>query len=290
MIDVAPPNHSTRLDLHITETFKVSRRIAQNWIKSGRVRVNGAPSKPSYIVIKGDQVACDPEENSDTIAPENIPLSIVFEDDDLLVLNKPPGMVVHPAVGHKSGTLVNALIYHFNSLSDIGGIDRPGIVHRLDKDSEGLMVVTKTNIAHFELKKQFKDRTVEKKYYAMVKGNVREDDFQIDLPVGRGSSKAWKMMIKKPGDENAKEALTRVKVIKRYVTKTLLEVSPKTGRTHQIRVHLAHIGHPLLGDPLYLKRHKGKGQLLQAFFLAFTHPVTKKWMSFSLPISKRLMQ
>ncbi|NQY74892.1 MAG: RluA family pseudouridine synthase [Candidatus Margulisbacteria bacterium] len=295
MIVIDPPDDAVRLDILVSKNRKISRRVAHNWIRNGRVLVNGEIVKPAYLTSQEDLISCQPDEESPTLAPENITLDIMYEDENLIIVYKPNGMVVHPAPKHTNGTLVNALMYHFEYLSDMGGEGRPGIVHRLDKDTEGIMVVAKTNSVHDHLKKQFKDRTVDKRYYAVVKGNMSEDHYVIDQPVGRikkkkGRRRGWRMGVKSSTDLDAKDALTMVTVIKRFTTKTLIEVVPKTGRTHQIRIHLAHIGHPLLEDPLYANKMNQKGQLLQAYYLSFIHPDTGKQLTFKRPLSTRLIQ
>jgi len=217
-------------------------------------------------------------------------MDILYEDNDLLVVNKPSGLLTHPvSPSAQSESLVSVLQDRGTTLSDVAGDYRAGIVHRLDRFTDGLMVVAKTNDAHQELARQFKNREVTKKYYAMVYGNVQDDERIIEKTVGRHAHRRMKMTTTNIASGLEKTASTKIKVLRRYNTKTLLEVSPKTGRTHQIRVHLAAIGHAVLGDPLYGKRKpQTRGQLLQSFYLGFTHPTSGKALSFELPLSDRL--
>ncbi|MFC1752620.1 RluA family pseudouridine synthase [Thermoproteota archaeon] len=238
--------------------------------------------------------------HSDNIHSNNstVKLNILYEDDDIIIINKPAGLTVHKGAATTGTLLTDTLKAHKRHLSDIGGEDRPGIVHRLDRDTEGLMIIAKTNAAHIHLAEQFKSRTIIKKYYAMIKGDPKNDYFIIDKPIGRHPKIRIKRTVVSETSPQAKTAHTEVRVMKRFGTKTLVEVTPKTGRTHQIRVHLAYAGYPVLGDPYYSGKKKEKqlkiqqklgkdlkGQQLQAFYLKFQHPRTGKWLEFKQPLS-----
>ena len=212
--------------------------------------------------------------------PEPLKLNLLYEDKSILVLNKPKGLIVHP--GPKTGTLVHGLLHYCNTLSTAGGEERPGIVHRLDKDTEGLMVIAKTNAAHNAIKEQFKSRTVVKKYYALIKGEPLEDEFIIDFPIAKKPARTGKIRISNIADEEVRDALTHIKVLARFNSTSFIEITPKTGRTHQIRIHLSHIGNPIVGDTLYSKKSNRKGQMLQAFHLSFIHPDTNQQLTFNL--------
>lgn len=275
-----------RLDYYISsELDEISRTYVQKLIKDKRVNVNGLYKKASYIVKEGDYIYIDlPEPKTLELAPENIPLDIVYEDSDVVVINKPQDMVVHPAPGNYSGTLVNALLYHVDSLSTINGIIRPGIVHRLDKDTSGLLVVAKNDNAHRELSNQLKDRKVYREYIALVHGVINNDSGEINKPIGRDPKDRKKMTVIYT---NSKEAITNYWVIKRYSKYTLVRVRLQTGRTHQIRVHFSDMRHPVVGDPIY---SNGKNefnlnkQLLHARKIGFIHPSTKERMEFECDI------
>lgn len=272
-----------RLDKFLAEYFKekFSRVFLQRLLKGGKVLLNGEIPKCHHIVSAGETfeiIIPKPEESA--ILAEDIPLDIVYEDEHLLVVNKPQGMVTHPAPGNYTGTLVNALLGHCNGLSGIGGVLKPGIVHRLDKGTSGLLLVAKNDNAHKRLAKQFKDKTTKRVYLALVNGNVELDNGTIELPIGRSVRDRKKMAVKFD-DESSKEAITHYKVVKRFGDFTLLECRLGTGRTHQIRVHLSYIGHPILGDEKYGTRGRFKMPMLHAATIGFTHPVTKKFMEFS---------
>ncbi len=273
-----PADKGRRLDIVLAERLDISRSMAQKLINAGLVKVNGSVLTKSSNLSGGETIeAIIPAKSSVSTKPEPIPLKVVFEDDDLVVLSKPPGMVVHPAPGHLSGTLVNALMAHTKGLSSIGGTDRPGIVHRLDKDTSGLIVAAKTDAAHQGLSEALKKRRVKKTYLALVKGVFKEDEGVISDPVGRHARDRKRMAA---GGTKGRQALTRWRVIDRFKRFTLLEVNPETGRTHQIRVHLTHIGHPIAGDPVYgpdaaaAAKLGLRRQFLHAAGLTFTHPVT----------------
>jgi 23S rRNA pseudouridine1911/1915/1917 synthase len=273
-----------RLDVFIAGALNITRSRAQNLIKDGRVRVNGGAGKPALPVAAGDAVEVDvPEPEPLDARPEDIALDIVYQDADVAVINKPKGMVVHPAAGNRTGTLVNALLHHIGDLSGINSVIRPGIVHRLDKDTSGLLLIAKNDAAHLSLAKQIKERTASRVYYAIVLGNFRDDQGEIDAPIARHPADRKRMAVLAGG----REARTLYKVLERYGEATLLELRLVTGRTHQIRVHLAHIGHGVLGDPVYGPK-RGKypidRQALHAGEIAFDHPSTGQRMTFCAPL------
>lgn len=269
-----------RLDTYLAEKYSdLSRNTIQRLIEEGDVLVNNTKKKTSYKVQTGDVIEVNiPEVKETNIKPEDIPIDVVYQDDDIIVVNKPKGLVVHPANGNPDGTLVNAIMAICkDSLSGIGGELRPGIVHRLDKDTSGLLIIAKNDKAHINMSNQIKNREVKKIYIALVKGIIGEDEATIDMPIGRSTKDRKKMAVRKDG----KEAITHFKVIKRYKKYTLLEVKIDTGRTHQIRVHMAEIGHPVVGDMVYSngKNEFGvEGQMLHAKSLDFKHPVTGEQM------------
>lgn len=272
-----------RLDKVLAHHFnRYSRSQIKKWIDAGRVTLNGNKAKGKEKVAPGDQVEMDPEPPKRIkLEPENIPLDIVYEDDDVIIVNKPQGMVVHPAPGHPDHTLVNALLYH-SPLSTINGEFRPGIVHRIDKDTSGLLMVAKNDQAHRSLSAQLKAKTTEREYVAIVHGVINEDSGRIDAPIGRSKVDRKKQAVVADG----KAAVTHFRVLKRYQHYTLIACRLETGRTHQIRVHLAYIGHPVAADPLYgpKKTLPGKGQYLHARTLGFKHPRTGKRMHFEAPL------
>lgn len=280
MEKIVVDEENLRLDAYIAKKEeKLSRTMIQKLIEEGDVLVNGNTKKISYKVQAGDIIELNiPEPKETGIKAQEIPLDIVYEDNDIIVVNKPKGMVVHPANGNPDGTLVNAIMAKCKgSLSGIGGEIRPGIVHRLDKDTSGLLIVAKNDQAHINMSKQIKDREVKKIYIALVKGNIAEDEATINMPIGRSTKDRKKMAVRKDG----KEAITHFKVLKRYDKYTLLEIKIDTGRTHQIRVHMAEIGHPVVGDSVYSngKNEFGvEGQMLHAKSLDFKHPITQKQM------------
>jgi 23S rRNA pseudouridine1911/1915/1917 synthase len=274
-----------RIDRWVSdEISNESRSRIQQLIKSGNISVNGLSVKTSYRMKTGDEVCVHvPEPEPLNVAPENIPLDIVYEDTSVIVVNKPRGMVVHPAPGHMGGTLVNALLGHCHDLSGINGVMRPGIVHRIDKETSGLLMVAKTDEAHHSLAAQLKDKTTKRLYLAIVHGILPHDEGTINAPIGRADKDRKKMAVT---DKNSKQAVTHFKVLERFSKFTFVACRLETGRTHQIRVHMAFIGHPLAGDPKYGPRKTLpiQGQALHAAELGFVHPVTQKFMLFRAPL------
>ena len=280
---------SCRLDAALAAESGISRAMAQKLIDSGRCFVNGKPAKKSVRVEPGDEITADiPEPERDDAAPENIALDVVYEDADLLVINKPKGMVVHPSAGHKDGTLVSALLYHCgDSLSGIGGVKRPGIVHRIDKDTSGLLLVAKNDASHLSLSSQIAAHTAARVYHTVVLGDIANGG-TVDAPIGRSRRDRKKQAV----TEDGKPAVTHYKVLSRLEGLTYLECRLETGRTHQIRVHMAYIGHPVLGDGVYgsLSSPQNKkyryleGQCLVAKEISFIHPRTGEKMHFEIPL------
>lgn len=274
-----------RLDKALSIALSKTRNHIEILFDEGHIWVNGKNEKPSYRVKENDVVEYEEKELVPSeMKKENIPLDIVYEDEDLMVINKPRGMVVHPANGHHEGTLVNALLGYCTDLSGINGVGRPGIVHRIDKDTSGLLVVCKNDFAHNEIAKQLKDKTMHREYYALCKGVIKEDDGKIIAPIGRDPYDRLKMAV---DVKNGKEAITFFHVEERFNQYTLVSVRLFTGRTHQIRVHMHYIGHPLEGDPLYGKKKNllfQNGQLLHAYRITFIHPRTQKEMTFEVPL------
>jgi len=283
-----------RIDKHITEVLadrSVSRSQVQEWIRIGAVNVNGCPVKPNAKVAADDRITVDiPEPEPLEAFPENIPLDIVYEDSDVIVINKPRGMVVHPAAGHPNGTVVNALLHHCRDLSGINGVMRPGIVHRIDKDTSGLLMAAKNDMAHASLSAQLKAHTVTRKYSALVYGSLEHDKGTVDAPIGRMNQDRKLYVVT---DKNSKHAVTHFAVVERFGDYTLLELKLETGRTHQIRVHMKYIGHPLVGDPVYggkSGRTLGmSGQALHAGVLGFEHPRTGEYLEFARPIPEDMV-
>lgn len=262
-----------------------SRSQVQQLIKDGHVLVNGAAIKTNFKCSPGDEIAVTlPDLQELDVLPEEMALDIYYEDSDVLVVNKPRGMVVHPAPGHTSGTLVNGLMAHCRDLSGINGVMRPGIVHRIDKDTSGLLMVAKNDMAHESLVQQLVDKTVTRKYQAIVHGIIPHDHGTIDAPIGRDKKDRQSMTVT---DENSKNAVTHFKVLERFRAFTYVECQLETGRTHQIRVHLKYIGYPLAGDPKYGPRKTLTdidGQALHAGVLGFVHPRTKEYLEFEAPL------
>ena len=301
-MDLAVPVESAaeRLDLFLrTHCPQHSRSSIQALIKAGAIRVNGKKTRPAYLVQPGDEIAVElPEPEPSTVRPEPLPLSIAYEDDDLLVVNKAAGMTVHPAPGATEGTLVNALLHHCRNLSGINGALRPGIVHRLDKETSGLMLVAKRDAAHRTLAASLQAHQIERRYAALVWGVLREENGRIEAPIGRHPKSRKKMAVV----EDGRAAATHFSVVEHCPFTTLVKCRLETGRTHQIRVHLAHIGHPVFGDPVYGGRDQARGvrpeyhrqanwmlslikrQALHAKKLRFAHPTTGEMMEFAAPL------
>lgn len=273
-------NDFDRLDSYLISRLDKSRSKIQSMIKSGNILVNGNVVKPSYVVKLGDIIDVDDiQEEVLSASPEKMNLDIVYEDDDVIVVNKVNGVVVHPAVGNTSGTLVNGLMYHSKNLSSINGEFRPGIVHRIDAYTTGLLMVAKNDKAHEFLAKQLEEKSTKRVYWALVWGVIPNDTGTIDAPIGRDSNDRKKMCVTAV---NSKKAITHFRVLERYKSATLIELSLETGRTHQIRVHMNYIGYPIVNDPVYGKRKliDDSGQCLHAKTLGFIHPTTLKEISF----------
>ena len=276
-----------RIDKYIAENADgLTRSAVQKLISEKCVTVNGKSADKNLKLKIGDEITVNlPEPEICEALPENIPLDIVYEDDDLLIVNKPRGMVVHPASGNYTGTLVNALMYHCGDrLSGINGVIRPGIVHRIDKDTSGLLIVAKNDFAHNLLAQQIKEHSFTRKYQAVVCGNIKDDSGTVNAPIGRHPTDRKKMAVTL---KNSRNAVTHYKVLGRYSGYTHLELTLETGRTHQIRVHMAYIGHPVAGDPVYSGKKyltKLNGQCLHAYYISFTHPRTNEIMTFSAPL------
>ena len=270
---------------------KLSREAIQRMIKNGKILVNGKLQKPSYKTTVDDVITIEEELPQEIdLKPQEMPLDIIYEDNDILIINKEKGIVVHPGNGNIDGTLANAVMALCKgSLSGIGGKIRPGIVHRIDKDTSGLIIIAKNDKAHINLSKQIQNREVKKTYIALVRGNVKENEATINMPIGRSTKDRKKMAVTKTG----KEAITHFKVLKRYLEYTLLEVNIETGRTHQIRVHLSQIGYPIVGDEVYSNGKNPfnvKGQMLHAAKLTFKHPTTNKEVTFEAPLPKYFIE
>ncbi len=260
-----------------------SRSSVQKLIAEGFLTVNGGSCKTNYKIKQGDVITVSlPQTEEPEAVPENIPIDIVYEDSDIIVINKPRGMVVHPAAGNYTGTLVNALLYHCKDLSDINGVRRPGIVHRIDKDTTGLIAVAKNNAAHLALAAQLKDHSMSRVYYAITEGIISENGGMVNAPIGRHETDRKKMAVNL---KNGKDAVTHFEVLERLDNATLVKCKLETGRTHQIRVHMAYIGHPIAGDPVYgIKRERGiTGQALHAGELTLVHPSTGERVTFKAP-------
>ncbi len=280
-------NEINRLDKAVSNiNTALSREAIQRMIKTGKILVNGKQSKPSYKTSINDIISIEEEipQEEITLKPQEMPLDIIYEDDDIIIINKEKGIVVHPGNGNPDGTLANAVMAKCKgSLSGIGGKIRPGIVHRIDKDTSGLVIIAKNDLAHINLSEQIQNRKVQKTYIALVRGCVKENEATINMPIGRSTKDRKKMAVTKTG----KEAISHFKVLERYNGYTLLEVKIETGRTHQIRVHLSEIGYPIVGDMVYSngKNPFGvEGQMLHAAKLTFKHPTTNKEVTFEAPL------
>lgn len=288
---VVEENANWRLDKIIAKKKpEFSRTRIQEMISNGLVLVNQKIEKPSYKIKIGDQIEITVADNTDLdLEPENIPLNIVYEDDDVIVVDKPSGMIVHPSPGIVHGTLVNALLYHCNDLSGINGVNRPGIVHRIDKETSGLLVVAKNDHAHQMLSQQLKNHDMTRRYIALVHGLIPHQHGKVDAPIGRDSKDRQKMAVT---THNSKHAVTNFTVLRRYRSMSLIECRLETGRTHQIRVHMSYIGYPVYGDPKYgwRKDDQTYGQFLHAKKLGFIHPTTNKYMEFESELPEYFKQ
>lgn len=289
-----------RADAYLSEALGVTRSAAVRLIENGNILLFGKSFPKNYKIRQGDVFGAElPEPESYEVEAEDIPLDVVYEDGDIIVVNKPKGMVVHPAAGNPRGTLVNALLYHCkDSLSGIGGVLRPGIVHRIDKDTEGLLVVAKNDASHLFLAEEIKEHRVSRIYYAIVIGNLKEDSGKVDAPIGRHPTDRKKMAVIRDAGQRSRRAVTHWSVAERFGRYTLIRCELETGRTHQIRVHMAYIGHPLLGDTVYggggtgfEANHKGliSGQCLCATELRLTHPTTKQEMIFKVDMPREFV-
>ena len=284
-------NNNIRVDKYLIDELDFSRSKIKRMIDSGNVLVNGKKVKASYVLKLDDEIYCNEDYSEEVeIKAQDIPLDIIYEDDYLLVVNKESGMVVHPGVGNYSDTMVNALMHHCNKLSNVNGKIRPGIVHRIDADTSGLLLVAKDDEVHNNLAKQISDKTVLRKYIALVQGVILEDTATIDAPIGRSVNDRKKMMVT---DVNSKDAITHIRVLERYKNSTLIECVLETGRTHQIRVHMAYINHPVVNDPVYgYKKLDDKefGQMLHAEVIGFNHPITGKYMEFKVDVPSKFKE
>jgi len=297
-IIVEPWEAGERMDIFLAGKTGITRSQIQKLIEQGNVLVNDNSINQNYRIRTNDLISLSiPEKQDEGLVPENIPIDILYKDEHLIVVNKPAGMVVYPAAGHSQGTLMNALAYHCDKLAAIGGPLRPGVVHRLDKDTSGLMVVALDDAAYYNLADQFKQRTINRRYLALIYGNFKEDAGEIALMIGRSESDRKKMST---SVRRGKEAVTRWKVLKRFNHAALIEAKLGTGRTHQIRVHFASIGHPVLGDRTYGKKTEIEAktnkkiffsrQMLHAERLGFIHPVTGKHLEFSSPLPEDMAE
>ena len=276
-----------RIDRYLSEkNAELSRSYLQKLLKEQGITVNGREVKANYKVQAGDEIRISlPDLSEPDILPEDIPLDILYEDEDVMVVNKPKGMVVHPSAGHTSGTLVNAILFHCQgNLSGINGVMRPGIVHRIDKDTTGALLICKNDVAHRDLAEQLKEHSIKRRYRAIVSGNLKDDEGTVEGPIGRHPVDRKKMAI---NYKNGKEAITHYKVLERFGNATYIECRLETGRTHQIRVHMTSIGHPLLGDEVYgsgKNPYHLQGQALHAMVLGFVHPRTGEYLEFTAPL------
>ena len=274
LIFIDENDENKRLDSYLAEiTPDLSRSKIQNFIKSGTVKINDTVKKPSYLLKENDKIEFEIlEQESLIIPPQNIPLDIVYEDENMLVVNKPSGMLTHPTAIERENTLVNALLYKYGeNLSDTNGEFRRGILHRLDRNTSGLLMIAKNNDAHEFLSQQIKEHTLTKKYRAIVKGAIKEDEFEINLPIGRNPNQPHEMVVR----EDGKQSLTNIRVLERFKEYTYIELTLITGRTHQIRVHMSHLKHPVYNDTLYgagQGKVKTQEQVLQSYYLSFTKP------------------
>lgn len=287
-LKVKKEEENERIDTYLSRNLNVSRSIVTKAIKSVNILVNDKKIKTGYLIKENDLITIKNLIEEIKIEGENIPLDIYYEDDDVLVVNKPTHMVVHPAPGNYKHTLVNALIYHTkNNLSSIGGENRVGIVHRIDKDTSGLLIIAKNNESHNILSSDFKNKRVKRKYIALVSGVIEASKGKIDAPIGRDKIDRKKMAVT---ESSSKKSVTNFKVLERFNKATLLELELETGRTHQIRVHMAYIGHPVINDNVYGKNIiNDYGQMLHAKYIGFNHPKTKEFLEFNAPLEKEFL-
>ena len=284
MLIITDKDENKRIDKYLVEQTEYTRSKIQKMIDNQNILVNGQSIKANYLLKKQDVISLEELTEDVDIEPENIPLDIYYEDDDLIVVNKPSGMVVHPAPGNYTSTLVNALLYHTRNLSTVNTNVRPGIVHRLDADTSGLLLVAKNDKVHNLLANAIQKKEVVREYIALVYGVIREDTATIDAPIGRDRNNRKKMCVTK---DNSKMAVTHIRVLERYKDTTLIRCRLETGRTHQIRVHLSYIGHPIVNDPVYGHRKlidESFGQMFHAEKIGFVHPITKEYMEFVAPL------
>lgn len=279
-----------RIDKYLQKHTEYTRSKIQKMIENGNITVNEKKVKQGYILKENDEIKITEYTENTDIEPENIPLDIIYEDEELIVVNKPSGMVVHPAPGNYHNTLVNALLYHTNNLSSVNTNIRPGIVHRIDADTSGLLLVAKNDQAHNYLAEAIQKKEVVREYIALVEGVIKEDTATIDAPIGRDTNNRKKMCVT---GENSKPAVTHIRVLERYSNATLICCKLETGRTHQIRVHLNYIGHPVVNDPVYGHKKlldKDFGQLLHAKKLGFVHPITKEYLEFTSKVPEKFTE
>lgn len=288
IVKVKDTDVQKRLDIYVSELLSCTRSNAKLHIDAGDVLLNGKIVKAGAIIKLNDEISIEiPEPKPNDVVPEDIDIDIVYQDKDLAVINKPQGMVVHPACGNQNGTLVNALLFKLDNLSGINGVIRPGIVHRLDKDTSGLLLIAKNDASHVDLAKQIEKKICKRKYLAVVCGNIKNDEGHIETYIGRDKKDRKKMAVQT--DNSGKLAITNYKVLERFGRYTLVEFELKTGRTHQIRVHAKYIGNPVVGDETYGNKSKEfnlNGQLLHAYEITFIHPTTKEIMTFNAPLPK----
>ncbi len=292
---VSKDENKERLDVFLNNKIEgITRSYLKNLIQDGSILVNGEIKKSGYSLKENDKIVVNiPDDKTSDIVPEDIKLDIIYEDDDVIIINKKKGMVVHPANGNYTGTMVNSLMYsHKDNLSSINGVIRPGIVHRIDKDTSGILVVAKNDNAHKKLSEQFKVHSINRVYVALVKGIIKEDDIDIDLPIGRNPKDRKKMVVTYKNSKNAK---THIHVLRRFYASnvTLIEARLETGRTHQIRVHMAYMNHPLVGDEVYGKKDskfKVEGQMLHAKILGFIHPSKNEYVEFNSDLPDEFKQ
>ncbi len=284
-IIVSEEDSGKRLDIFLSEYLSESRNFILKNIKNGNIKINNKTVKGGYSLRTNDKITVNDLTVDTTVKKEDIPIEILYEDDYIIVVNKRSGMVVHPGNGNYSHTLVNALMYHTDDLSDEGGAERCGIVHRIDKDTSGVLLIAKTNEAHRILSDDFKNKRIKRKYIALVHGIISNNKGKIDAPIGRSPIDRKKMCVTA---ENSKKAVTNFTVLERFKNTTLIELVLETGRTHQIRVHMDYIGHSLVNDPVYSKYkcYNEYGQMLHAAYLGFNHPITKEFMSFEVKPEK----